>query len=83
MKIVKIEPQYTQSQKVSLVPFDVNVFIEQKIRFYLYGLLLHQKICLLIKVSLLFGFTKNSFILKNLLLRNSRRWSSSPMKSIF
>ena len=33
MKIVKIEPQYTQSQKVSLVPFDVNVFIEQKIRF--------------------------------------------------
>ena len=33
VKIVKIEPQYTQSQKVSLVPFDVNVFIEQKIRF--------------------------------------------------
>ena len=26
VKIVKIEPQYTQSPKVSLVPFDVNVF---------------------------------------------------------
>ena len=33
MKIVKIEPQYTQSQKVSLVPFDVNVFISEKVRF--------------------------------------------------
>ena len=26
VKIVKIEPQYTRSRKVSLVPFDVNVF---------------------------------------------------------
>ena len=33
VKIVKIEPQYTQSQKVSLVPFDVNVFISEKVRF--------------------------------------------------
>ena len=49
LKIVKIEPQYTQSQKVSLVPFDVNVFIKENVRFLAIRLLLHQKICLSIK----------------------------------
>ena len=82
VKIVKIEPQYTRSRKVSLLPLWCFLLRKRQVfSFTVYCCI--KKFVYYFKWYLSSNSQIINFFLKNYFFRNSRRWCYSKMKSIF